>query len=249
MKFMVCYITHSASSRIAQGNSIKNRKGVDRGMNSQTIGYSGPEGLSFSFGTQIQLEFSGMTERFESELLGVVYKKCLMVKTPVSPSRDIFMNLLRGNKVIVRYIHQGTIFGFQSNLEGSILVPIKMLFIAYPNHVEKRSLRNSPRFECFLPAEIRCDDISVIGVILDISEKGCRFSAKSTEGDSANELAPESSCILTFQLPGTAEPQEVSTTVRNNRKEIQGRHLGLEFIDIPEDVRGNIGNYISAIED
>ena len=218
-------------------------------MISQTIGYSGPEGLSFSFGTQIQLEFSGMTERFESELLGVVYKKCLMVKTPVSSSRDIFMNLLRGNKVIVRYIHQGTIYGFQSNLEGSILVPIKMLFIAYPNHIEKRSLRNSPRFECFLPAEIGCENLTVVGVILDISDKGCCFSVKSTEGDAANELAPESRCLLKFQLPGAAEPQEVSTMVRSNRKEIQGRHLGLEFVDIPEDVRGNIGNYIKAIED
>ena len=62
-------------------------------------------------GTQLQIEIEGVTSRFKSTLVGMEPDEYLIVKTPKAAlSGSIKNRLFRGNQIVIRYLHKGTVF-------------------------------------------------------------------------------------------------------------------------------------------
>jgi hypothetical protein len=179
----------------------------------------------------------------------------LIIKTPKtpfdspaeSPFEGLNYRLAPGSKIIVRYLYHGVVFGFQSTLIDAISVPRKLLFLDYPSSIEQHNLRSSERIECLLPAEIKCDGSEVEGIITDISEKGCGFAFKISNGD-VPSLKVEDTIILTCLFPGIGEKKDISGIVRRVKSDNQETALGIQFQDLETDTKSIISDYISKVQ-
>ena len=70
-----------------------------------------------NIGTIFRLQIEGTKRRLSSELIGVDDGNYLIVKMPPIHTMENVSNLLvKGNKVTVKYMHKGTMFGFQSTI-------------------------------------------------------------------------------------------------------------------------------------
>jgi flagellar protein YcgR len=79
-------------------------------------------------GTQFQIEIEGVPTRFKTTLVGMDPDKCLLVKAPKITGDDKSdKELAVGDNVIVRYLYNGAVLGFQSKLIDSI-----KLFCRFP---------------------------------------------------------------------------------------------------------------------
>jgi c-di-GMP-binding flagellar brake protein YcgR len=127
---------------------------------------------------------------------------------------DIEEKLCRESKTTARYVHEGIVCAFSSQLIEVIATPVELGFLTYPEKIEPIQLRSNRRIECFLPAElvIRGDKYQV--VIRDISEGGCRLRGKLPKGKTSLAIARNDQLTLVAQLPEDEHAQIILGEVR-----------------------------------
>ena len=206
--------------------------------------------ISIELGTQLEIEIEGVPTRIKSSLVGIEPDKYLIIKAPEAALPDSIKNkLFRGNQIVVRYLCKGTLFGFRSQLVQVTSTPIRLLFVEYPKTIEAHDLRSHERIDCFLPAKIEIKDEVKNGLILDISEGGCRYLIKSSEGEKLPSVHLYELISLRCQFPGTESEQVVSGEVRNVGMDKQKAVLGIQFHEIAPGLQNIIAQYISTVKE
>ena len=217
-------------------------------MNKKIVETCGQDKLPFNLGTQLLIEVAGTGERLKTKLVGVDPSKCLIVNTPFSQHINVYDRSFLGTKVLVRLIHQGSVIGFQSKLIGSINVPVKFLLLSYPKAIESHNLRSHPRYFCFLPAELTIEDERYRGIILDVSATGCRFLIRGTKDNPLPIVEINSRLLLEVRFPGMENKQKTFAQLKNIQYEVDEVRLGMLFLEMPEDLRVVVLQFISSIE-
>ncbi len=209
----------------------------------------------FPAGLPIQIEISGVSIKMSSVSVGYLADNCLIIKYPSTGAfGSIASKLFKGNKVTVRYTSGGDVFGFQSELLGTISDPVRLLYIAYPTVIARRSLRSHRRVECYLPANLTIDgaksgDIVREGIITDISSGGCSFNMVKASPDlTLPDVRVKDTIILHVRLPGMENRIELSGDVRNMQRDSQIIGTGIRFNDFDEEKKTIVAGYISTLE-
>lgn len=216
-------------------------------MNPGDDDFFGPGKLTHIFvGTQLQLEIEGVSTRQKSVLVGMVSDKCLIVEA--SFANNIKNRLFQGNKIVVRFIYEGTVFGFESELIKAIFDPIKLLFISYPKIIARHELRSQKRFESFLPSDLSIKNKNYRGVILDINERGCRCLVTPLQDGNLPNVMISQGLTIKFQLPGVEDKVEISGIVKNFKRDINELHLGIQFDNISQIVQNKINQYVLSVQ-
>ncbi|MBA7540309.1 hypothetical protein ES705_32605 [subsurface metagenome] len=210
--------------------------------------------LLIELGTSLQVEIAGVEARFKSILIGMDPHEYVIIKAPgVGCTSLIKEALLPGTRVTVRYIHDGTVFGFQSQLMDNlftpvmmdnIFTPVKLLFIDYPETVENYNLRSLERMDCFLPVKIELEDKEKQGTILDITEKGCRCLFNVLNDEKMMSLQLHDHITLKCQFPGIEDEQLISGEVRNIHSDRHEMVFGIEFHEITPEIQKIIGSFV-----
>lgn len=200
--------------------------------------------LAIDLGCPLFLQCKGQKDRFKSRLIGFLPGQYLIIATPNVPG---IRNLLATHEgVLVRYIHQGEVFGFRADVIGTITAPFALTFLACPVRVERINLRKAPRIDCHIPATLSAGKMSVSGMILDISIAGCRFSSRSADRETFS-AALEAPVTLSFLSLGKADEVVVQGTVKNLRQDGQRMNLGVLFKDPEPAFRDRISAYIEEV--
>jgi c-di-GMP-binding flagellar brake protein YcgR len=209
----------------------------------------------FPIGLPIQVEINGVSIKMSSLSVGYLADNCLIIRYPSTGAfGSIASRLFKGNKVTVRYITDGDVLGFQSELLGTINEPVRLLFVAYPTLIARRSLRSSKRVECYLPADLNIDraksgDIVREGIVTDISGTGCNLNmVKESPDQMLPDVRVNDPVILHLQLPGMESRIELSGRIRNIQRDSQKIRMGIQFDDIDEERKMRITEYISTLE-
>ena len=209
----------------------------------------------FPVGLPIQIEIDGVSLKMGSVSVGYLADNCLIIRYPSTGAfGSIASRLFKGNKVTVRYITDGDVLGFQSELLGTINEPVRLLFVAYPTLIARRSLRSSKRVECYLPADLNIDraksgDIVREGIVTDISGTGCNLNmVKESPDQVLPDVRVNDPVILHLQLPGMESRIELSGRIRNIQRDSQKIRMGIQFDDIDEERKMRITEYISTLE-
>jgi len=205
--------------------------------------------LLLTLGAKLQIEIEGIALRFVSTLIGVDPKKCMIIRTPSAPADfDLKGALFSGREMIIRYLHEGRVFGFKSRLLGAASAPSELLFIEYPQKTEHYDLRLKKRIQCFIPAKIKIDGQEILAAIVDISESGCRCLIKPVEDKLWEESLPsfQKDAILEMicQFPDEDIEQAFNVTIKNVIEEERKISLGLSFDTIDGEGRGVITRYV-----
>lgn len=205
--------------------------------------------IPIGIGTQLQIKVGGVEERLKSVLIGMEVDEYLVMIAPVSTTfGSITQKFYEGNKITVQYLHGGTVFGFYSKIIGAINSPRKLLFVEYPNSVEKRNVRTSKRVDCLLPATIEIHKKAHRGVIRDISEGGCLCLIRYEKDKTLPSARVNSHISLRFQLPGVDGEQSALVEIRGVKLDIEGKTFGLRFLELPPEAQRQIGEFISYAE-
>jgi c-di-GMP-binding flagellar brake protein YcgR len=234
--------------------TAENKSGED-GITSNDPSKSGKK-FFFPVGVPLQVEISGVSIKMSSISVGYLAGHWLIIKYPSTGAfGSIASKLFKGNKITVRYINGGDVFGFRSELLGMTTDPLRLLFISYPTSVFRRSLRSNRRIECYLPADIRSGektkDRNVVGdgIIVDISGAGCNFTMIK---GSADQVLPDvrvnDMVVFYVQLPGVEDRLEIAGNIRNIQRDSQRINMGVQFNDVDRERKVGLLEFISTLE-
>lgn len=173
------------------------------------------------------MQFQGDANRFRSAYFGCKPDSFLMVQMPAIPGvRD---KVVSGNSMVVRYISRGKVFGFLAHPLNHVLRPCPIIFLTYPTSIEVVNLRKTERVETFIEAKAVYLDHVLEGIIVDLSEGGCGYTASRSSGLAWPPLEPGMPVILDFVLGQNQERHVVDCEIVSFKKEIDTLRMGLRF--------------------
>lgn len=215
--------------------------------------------LSIEIGTNLQLEIKAGTaksknepaevRRLSGELLGIEPGKYLTVRLALPPTEDVSKLLSPKRQIIVRYIHEGCVFGFQSAVLDKITHPlIDLLFVLHPEEIRNSNLRKHPRIACYLPAKVTIENYTIEGRIINMSQGGCQLEVGITKLGQGDVLEMDKPLYMALQLPGIEKEIVVTGRLKNLKKEKAVLSLGCSFDKatniIQEKARNILNKYI-----
>jgi len=172
-------------------------------------------------------------KRIAVELVGLVHFEYLILRLPWIPG--LRARLIPEAGVTVRFISDGVLCAFQSVIITHVGKPSLLLFLQYPETMEKLSLRRHKRVRCALPARVHGHRGDAKGVVVNLSQSGCRLlldASKKTEfirSVAGDELA------LQFALDAESRVNTVTCVIRNVKTDNNRILLGLSFVGIEPD--------------
>ena len=200
--------------------------------------------LQMTVGQRVEIQVAGINvpARFQTDFIGVVKGRWFILNMPESKRYgELREHLHEGVPVIVRFVLEngnGEICAFRSDINFVVAHPTKMLFLDWPSSVESRVIRQGRRFDAYLPTQIarltedNGSDLTVDGVILDVSETGCRVKHTYQKNDEGKPQNPDwdsgQRAQLTVQQNGNGE-LKINCIVRQIKRKDEHCELGMQF--------------------
>jgi hypothetical protein len=209
---------------------------------------SGPR-IEGEFGTELQLEIDGVASRLRTQLIGIDADRILIVKTPtMSQIGGINVKLFAGNRVVVRYVFAGRVFGFETAIVEAITSPLRLLFLAYPKVVTARNIRSNPRVNTSLPAKLKAGEAGADATVTDISISGCQLEMRRDSLPPSLKLDVDAEIDLTLQLPGVAGDLQIRGKLRSFRRGERKLEAGISFGALEEQVQLALDSYVKLAD-
>ncbi len=181
-------------------------------------------------GLDIKIEIEGKI--YNTSLRGMKEGEYLIIDTPAK--QGSYISLHKDMGCVIRYIHEGEVFGFVTYVMKNFIEPIRTVLLEYPKKIESKNLRHSKRIETFIPVKIISDaEKEGKGYIVDMSISGCRIHVNGNI-----DYQPNHDINLSFNLPTSEEIKNMAGRVKNvmsNNGHINICSLGVEF-NKPEEV-------------
>ncbi len=141
-----------------------------------------------------------------------------------------------GTPCVVRYLHDGKVVGYRSEIRACQMYPEPLLFLSYPDRIDEILLRKHPRIHVQQPVTVlplqearpgqgMFRPMPVVGLLKDLSVTGCRIVIPATE----TSLGAGTVVQLEFELPGIGHVANLAGMVRNAAATRQGLIVGVEF--------------------
>ncbi|MEJ2079271.1 MAG: flagellar brake protein [Acidobacteriota bacterium] len=201
-----------------------------------------------SLGTQVTIEVEGVEERFKSRMIGIDGERFLILKTPVSTAAGLVQtNFSPGKRIIVRYLHHGTVWGFRSAVLETLAGDFGILFAAYPSEVENFDLRSAQRVEARIPVRVLSEQEEAMeGLIVDLSATGARILCSSDQIKDAVPT-PSSAVTLVARFDTDDEPTTLKCLVRSAQVDSVWTSLGVQYEEPPPEAVASISAYIDRV--
>jgi c-di-GMP-binding flagellar brake protein YcgR len=181
-------------------------------------------------GIELEIQIEGVKGRLKGELIAVEEDKFLIIKLPSFQSLGNAAKLTyAGTNIIIRYIHDGTMFGFKSSVLHFMFEPIRLVFIKCPKKIESQDLRTHKRISCYLPANVIIIDQKIEGAIIDISRNGCYFTTNKAKVENNQILQVGNEISVIFYLPGEAEELTIAGKQKTTKTDKDSVNIGIEF--------------------
>jgi hypothetical protein len=153
----------------------------------------------------LEIKSPGDPNKIVTQLVGFLRGNYIIVSTPRLTNGTI--NFSNGrNQVIVRYLLDGTVFGFQSLVLRTIGAPFHLTFLKYPEKIEEISLRRTPRVQVVIPIR-RENSGEGRECIMNLSTMGALLQL-------SRPVTLDDTFTITFTLPDGGELADVPCSVK-----------------------------------
>ena len=187
------------------------------------------EGIYIDIGTKVYLEIEGVNFTVTSIFIGMLKDEFMIVTLP-KRYKSVKNKLFPGNRMVVKYLHDGSVYAFQSSVIELITNPIRALAIEYPKIVQERELRIIKRNNVIIPGRVEAKKTEFPVLVNDISKNGCSFIYQNNKSNIAS-LRDGDILRVYCQFPGVSDEVGVMACVRNVRREKGQLSVGAEFQD------------------
>ncbi|OFZ54244.1 MAG: hypothetical protein A2328_03155 [Bdellovibrionales bacterium RIFOXYB2_FULL_36_6] len=205
------------------------------------------EGIYIDIGTQVYMEIEGVNFSVTSVFIGMLKDEFMIVTLP-KRYKSVQNKLYTGNKIIIKYLYDGSVFAFQTSVIETITNPIRALAIEYPKVVQQRELRNIKRNFVVIPGRVEAKKTEFPIVVFDISKNGLCFKYKDNKQNIST--LKENDLIRAYcSFPGMSEEVGALSVVRNVRREQGQLSIGIEFQNISKTFLTPLMHFLYSIED
>jgi c-di-GMP-binding flagellar brake protein YcgR len=148
---------------------------------------------------------------------------------------------------IVRFLFQGKVYAFETEIIRTVRYPYPFVFIHYPQELDYINLRNSERYPIRIPAVFSEQAIegsvegNPEGRMLDLSERGCLLEAKRL-------FDLDTLLFLAFNLPNEEMIMNLAAKVRRISRKEETYYLGLQFLVSEDPDIEKIRRYLAYLE-
>ncbi|MHC1728233.1 MAG: HD domain-containing phosphohydrolase [Syntrophobacteraceae bacterium] len=202
--------------------------------------------IGIETGIRVSLQTEPAGARIKTVLVGIDIGNCLIFK--VLDSSQLHP-VHKGMLVTARYIYAGEACGFQESIIEIASSPFPLIFLSYPNRVEKFNLRREKRADCILPASIIARKKECKCIMLDISFSGCRINIKDTDRGSLPLVLTDEMILISSQLPGSDELVLLKGQVKNLARTDHGTLVGIQFTALSEQCSTSLRHYVGGFCD
>ena len=201
--------------------------------------------LRVTIGTPIVLRIKGVEKQLKSHVVGFQEGEYMIVRKP--KTQLINSKLYQGNKVAVHYFADGAVMGFQCSIIESLASPFHVLLLDYPSFVAKRDLRHSPRANCTLPGTLLVHNKSLKGILVNISDSGCRIVIRKDQDLEDTKLQMEDRHVISFFISEEVGHLEAKVVIRFKSVINDVLVLGLQFEELDSSAFKTISRYVKTV--
>lgn len=198
--------------------------------------------IHIELGTKLLLEIEDVNMPVNSIFVGLKANEFFIASQPSSYSM-IKHKLFRGNPMVIKYLHNGTVYAFPTKIIDIIDKPVPLILFVYPKFLQSQTIRSYRRNDCLIPARIIVNNTEKNGIIKDLSEEGCGCSFRY-QPNSKIRLKTAGSIILHCQFPGIEGEIDLSCVIQNIRKEGANEIIGMKFESLSEHSSAIIYDYL-----
>jgi len=200
--------------------------------------------LRLKLGASLNVRLMCVNMKYEAKVVGVEQYGYIIIQLRLP--QDTLTRLTQNNQVIVQVIVDGIAYGFRSQVVNRITRPAPLLFLAFPDTVERLVLRSDERVTVSLPAHIhgKYGDHDVM--IVDMTNSGCRITAKTDLKDPLREIRPGDEVLMSTLL-GQGEKFMAPLVTRRVDSQHGMLFVGGQFRDLDNDKARLVAEYVQRI--
>lgn len=195
----------------------------------------------FEVGTPVSIEIQNR-EHLSTHITG--WEKGLYLTARVVYSRGRPAALQSHDRCTIRFIRNGTAYGFETEILSIQFHPFPIMFLKYPAAIEQIKIRRFSRIRTDFPAVLADADGIVIenASVIDLSEGGCGLRVPDT---AISALLREHTYKISFTILEKAIV--LDCVIRKTRSEGESRILGIEFSNILPHDRETIRMFLDVV--
>jgi c-di-GMP-binding flagellar brake protein YcgR len=182
---------------------------------------------------QVDTAVAGKSLRMQCTVVGWLNTQVLLISAPLVHEEVI--SLSPGAGLVVRYLHEGMIYGFATTLIKSQKRPIPVWYLEYPSYVEVINMRRRPRIDVLLNA------VSLEGQtwhIVNLSGNGALLAVE-------RRISIDETVQFSFTMPDGAEVKDMMARVVRLMETREGRFIGVVYTDGQDEKIAAIEHYVA----
>jgi HD-GYP domain-containing protein (c-di-GMP phosphodiesterase class II) len=191
--------------------------------------------LSIEVGNQVQIEFAGKSDRFNAKFIGMDPGAYLIIHLP--SLADFKEQIFKGRGAVLRYICNGTVYGFETKIITYTLQPSRLLFLSYPEKITTCEIRRHARFDCFFFTRAAIGGETYRGIVSNISIGGCLFMTDQLSEKQAANVKLDDPVTLDFQVFDGKGVKDLPGEVRNVRRGENRVEIGVRFLKLSDNLK------------
>jgi hypothetical protein len=182
---------------------------------------------------QLRLPERDRQPHYFTRLVGYIRNVSILVTTP--RIRRQALSMVEGERIEVRMLTGRNIYLFQSQIIKACLAPSPYLHLAFPEQVQRQSLRKAPWAKANLPGTVECSGKHTEVSVVNLSVSGARVDATVPLGGEGESVT------LSFQAEadGFRHDFVLQARIRHARRAAAASAVvtehGLEFVQVTEE--------------
>ncbi len=183
--------------------------------------------------------------KHKTKVLGWHTTNFIMITLPMINGAAVRWEM--GTPCIIKFLSEGNVYAFQTNLLKVVYQPEPLLFLKYPNEIENVTIRKFDRIQTFIICEIYTlkDEVTVIqmdndddataesdpnhAILLDLSSGGGLINITDVKNEEIVQLY--ALVGLDFTLPDGTKIRGLVAEIRNIREDMGKKLAGIKFVD------------------
>jgi len=203
--------------------------------------------LKLKVGNPIFLRLLCVEQRYEARIVGLDPYTYFIVQARLP--QDTLARLPQNPNAIGQLDAGGTLFGFRTEVLNRISHPAPLLFLSYPDTVERVVLRRNERVKVSVPGNIHGSFGEHDVMVVDLAPEGCRFTTRSSLKSPLRTAKPGERVLLRCELGATCGKPFLAPLVLRRISEQHGRiSIGGQFVDLSEENAAILHEYVHRVQ-
>lgn len=200
--------------------------------------------LELPLGRDVVARIPGINQSYKGTIVGFNPYDYLIVQMRL-PTK-IRQELTFGGHVVLKYVHNGSVYGFRAAVINSVSSPTSIVFFEYPAVAERIAMRQTSRSKCSIHGMLQTLDADYECMVVNVSETGCKISARAGTRDELAKTKVGEAMVVAMTM-GNYGKLELPIAVRNLSLEKGILSIGAQFLDIKAKEVKVINDYLDSI--